>query len=409
MRTKVVVTGMGVVSPLGNDVDTFWAKLCAGTSGIRAVSFDTENIPSKIAGQAEDVEPEGMAPKEIRRQGRFILFAVEASDQAMRQAGLETSREDPARCGAVIATGIGGIEDIYENVVKMENVSPKRLSPFFLPRGLANMASGQVAIRHGLQGPNRCTVTACAGGTQAIGEATDLIRLGKADVMLAGGAEAAVIPFGLAGFAAMRALSTKYNDQPEKASRPFDKDRDGFVMGEGAGVLVLESEDHAKKRGATILAEVAGVGESCDAHHVTAPLSDGAGPANAIRRALEEAQIDPARVDYCNAHGTSTPLNDPSECKALQSVFGDHRLFVSSTKSMIGHLLGAAGAVEAVASLMTILSGVIHPSINYDTPDPDCDLNLVANEARQQKVAIALSNSLGFGGHNASVLFKNYE
>jgi len=408
MDTKVVVTGMGVVSPVGNDLPTFWNALCEGRSGIRAVDFDTEKIPSKIAGIAPDVVPQGMGPKDIRRQSRFILFAVEVADQAVRQAGLDVDQEDPYRCGVSVGSGIGGIGDINENSVAMHERGPRRISPLFLPRGLANMAAGQVAIRHGFMGPNRSLVTACATGTQSIGDAADLIRLGKADLMLAGGTESTVIPFGLAGFCAMKALSTR-NEEPKRASRPFDADRDGFVMSEGAAILVLESERHARARGADILAELAGSGESCDAYHVVAPREDGSGPAAGMQAALLEARINPAQVDYYNAHGTSTQLNDPAETQALKAVFGPDMPPVSSTKSMIGHPLGAAGAIEAVACVQTIRNGIIHPNINYETPDPACDVNIVANEAREADVAIVLSNSLGFGGHNAAIIFKRYE
>lgn len=406
-NNKAVVTGMGVVSPVGNTIPVFWDALCAGRSGIRPVPFDTDGIYSKIAGQAEDVTPEGMGSKEIRRQSRFILFAVEAADQALRQAGFHIDQVDPRRCAVVVGSGIGGLIDIHDNVLVMHTSGARRITPLFVTRALANIAPGQVAIRHGFQGPNRCVVTACASGTQALGEAAELIRCGRADVALAGGAEATVFPFGLASFAAMKALSGR-NEEPERASRPFDKDRDGFVMGEGAGMLLLESEAHAKARGAEILAELAGVGESCDAYHVTAPLPDGSGPARSMQEALGQAQLNPDEVQYCNAHGTSTSLNDAGECKALRTVFGEIGPVVSSTKSMIGHLLGAAGAVEAVACVMTLRTGIVHPSINYDTPDPECPVNLAANTAREMEVKAAISNSLGFGGHNASIIFRRY-
>jgi 3-oxoacyl-[acyl-carrier-protein] synthase II len=400
---------MGVVSPVGNEVSTFWNSLREGRSGVRAITrFDAESCSSRIAGMAEDVVPEGMGPKEVRRQSRFALYSLYASDQAWKQGGLRLDQEDPFRCGVLFGSGIGGIEEIYENSVKMHEGGPRRVSPMMIPVALANMAAGALAIRHGLKGPNMAIVTACATGPHCIGAAADLIRLGRADVMLAGGAEASVIPFGLAGFGAMRALSTR-NEEPERASRPFDAERDGFVMAEGAGVLVLESEEHARRRGAEILAEVAGVGATCDAYHVAAPLPDGSGPAAAMRAALADAGINASEVDYYNAHGTSTKLNDASECLSLKSVFGEDMPPVSSTKSMTGHLLGAAGAIEAIACVMTLRDGVIPPNINYENPDPECALNLVANEAREANVAIALSNSLGFGGHNASIVFKRYE
>ncbi len=408
MDTKVVITGTGVVTPVGNDVDTYWRALCAGQSGVRAVDFDTEGIPAKIAGIAPDVTPTGMEPKEVRRLSRFILFALEAADQAWAQSGLDIEHEDPYRCGVALGTGIGGIEDIYENSITMKERGARRVSPLFLPRGLTNMAAGQVAIRHGLQGVNKNIVTACAAGSQSIISGVESLRLGRADVMVVGGSESGVIPFGLAGFCSLRALSTKRNDTPTAASRPFDADRDGFVMGEGAGVLILESEAHAKARGAEILAQVAGVGESCDAYHVVAPRPDGSGPATAMRTALADAKIAPEKIDYCNAHGTSTKLNDVSESLALKQVFGAQTPPVSSTKSMIGHCLGAAGAVEAVACIQTLRTDCIHPNINYENPDPECNINIVVGDARQQKVEFALSNSLGFGGHNASLIFKRY-
>ena len=409
MQPKVVVTGMGVVSPLGNDVSTFWAGICEGRSGIRTITrFDTEGLTSKIAGMVEEVVPVGMGSKDLRRESQYSIFALEAADQAIAQAGLEIQALDSFRCGAVIGSGIGGLDTINLESVRMQKGGARRVSPLMIPKGLANMASGAVAIRHGLNGPNKAIVTACASGTQCIGEAADSIRLGKADVMFAGGAEATVIPFAIAGFCSMRALSTR-NDEPERASRPFDAERSGFVMGEGAGVLVLESEEHAKQRGAEILGEVAGMGETCDANHITAPLPDGSGAAGAMKGALSQAALNPEEIDYYNAHGTSTKLNDAGECKALRAVFGENSPPVSSIKSMIGHLLGAAGAVEAVACIKAIQEGVLPPNINYETPDPECVLNIVANEARQASVSVAMSTSLGFGGHNASVIFRRYE
>jgi len=408
MSTKVVVTGMGVVSPLGNSVPVFWQALCAGRSGIRTVDrFDTEGLASTIAGLAEEVVPDGLGPKESRRQSRYTLFALQASDEAIRQAGLRMDQENPYRCGAIIGSGIGGVDAIEENAIRLHESGPRRVSPMMLPQGLINMAPGLVAIRHGLKGPNSALVTACTSGTQCIGLSADVIRLNRADVMLAGGAETPVLRFGIASFCSMRALSTR-NDEPQRASRPFDADRDGFVISEGAGILVLESEEHARKRGAEILAEVAGMGESCDAYHVTAPEPEGEGPAEAMRAALVQSHLNPSDIDYYNAHGTSTRLNDPSEARSLRRVFGENMPLVSSTKSMTGHLLGAAGAIEAIACIQAIRNGIIPPNINYETPDPECLVNLVANEARQANVAIAMSNSLGFGGHNASIIFRRY-
>jgi 3-oxoacyl-[acyl-carrier-protein] synthase II len=406
---KVVVTGMGVVSPVGNTVASFWDAICAGRSGIGPITrFDTTGYASRIAGEADDVMPAGMTAKDLNRQDRFTTLALEAADQAWTQSGLDMSREDPYRCGVYIGSGIGGIETIAHDVVRLHEGGPRRVSPLMIPKGLVNMASGNVAIRLGLCGPNKAIVTACATATHCIGDAAAVIRLGEADVMIAGGSEATVVPFGLAGFSAMKALSTR-NDEPERASRPFDLDRDGFVIAEGAGLLVLESEEHARARGAEILGVVAGLGESCDAHHITAPRPDGEPAVAAMRKALAAAQVSADRVDYYNAHGTSTKYNDASEAQALRAVFGERMPPVSSTKSMIGHLLGAAGAVEAIACLLAIRDGVLPPSINYDTPDPECVVNIVANEARPARVAITMSNSLGFGGHNATIVLTRYD
>ena len=405
---RVVVTGMGVVSPLGNTVEAMWKGLLAGRSGIVAAECAHEKTASRIGGIAADVQPENLSGKELKRQSRYILFALEAANQAWKQSGLDISLEDPYRCGVVIGTGIGGIEDIAGGAIRNHEKGPRRVSPMVMPKGLSNMAPGMVAIQLGLQGPNKSIVTACASGTQSIAAAADAIRYGQTDVMMAGGAEAAVIPYSLAAFSSLRALSTR-NDAPEKASRPFDLDRDGFVMGEGAGMMVLESEKHALQRGAAILGELAGAGETCDAYHVVAPRPDGSGPAMAMRLALQQAGITPSEVDYCNAHGTSTKLNDAAESTAFQNVFGESSPLVSSTKSMIGHLLGAAGAVEAIVCILTIRDNVIHPNTNYDTPDPECPVNLVANTARESRVKIALSNSLGFGGHNATLIVRHYE
>jgi 3-oxoacyl-[acyl-carrier-protein] synthase II len=409
MHTKVVVTGMGVVSPVGNSVDTFWTSLCEGRSGIRLIThFNTDQLASKIAGVPEDVAPAGMSPKDIRRQSKYTLFALEASDQAWQHAGLDIDCEDPSRCSVFIGSGIGGIDGIEENSVKCHTGGARRISPFMMPHSLINMAPGMVGIRLGLKGPNRAIVTACASGTQSIGAAADFIRLGKADIVLAGGVEKTVSHFSIGAFCAMRALSCR-NDAPERASRPFDAERDGFIMSEGAGMLVLESEAHARARGAEILAEVAGMGESCDAYHITAPSPDGSGAAASMRGALQQAQMNPADIGYYNAHGTSTKLNDSSETLGLKTVFGENMPPVSSTKSMIGHLLGAAGAVEAIACIQTIRHGIITPSINYEHPDPECMVNIVANVAREAAVRAAMSSSFGFGGHNATIIIKRYD
>lgn len=409
MSTKVVVTGLGVVSPVGNDVETFWKNICAGKSGIRTIDqFDTSDLTAKIAGIAEDVEIDGMDNKEMRRMSRYAQFAIFAAEQAWKQAGLDINKEDPYRCGTSVGSGIGGLNEINLDSVRMAEGGARRVSPLMVPKGLANMAAGAVAIRLGLFGPNKCVVTACASGTHSLGDAASLIQSGKADVMVAGGAEATVIPFGIAGFCAMKALSTR-NDEPEKASRPFDMDRNGFVMGEGAGIMILESEEHAKARGAKILGVVAGMGDTCDAYHITAPRPDGSGVAAAMKEALREAKLNPEDIGYFNAHGTSTKLNDAGECKALHVVFGEETPPTSSTKSMIGHLLGAAGGVEAVICILAMRDGILPPNINYDTPDPECQLNIVANTAIEKKVSAVMSNSLGFGGHNASIILTKYE
>ncbi len=409
MRTRVVITGMGVVSPVGNDVETFWKALCEGKSGIAPIrSFDASELPVRIAGECEDCYPADMSPKDVRRRDRYTLFALYVADAAWKHAGLDINKEIPERCGVVFGSGIGGLKTIEEQHKLYLQEGPSKISPLMLPKILSNMAAGEIAIRLGLRGPNKAVVTACASGTQSITEAANNIRCGQADVMLAGASEAGVVPFGIAGFAAIKALSRR-NDEPERASRPFDLDRDGFVMGEGAGILVLESEEHARKRGAEIFAEVAGYGETCDAYHVVAPRPDGSGAADAMRIAIQDAGLAPSDVDYFNAHGTSTKYNDISESLALRTVFGDDMPLVSSTKSMIGHLLGAAGAVEAIACVQTIRTGIVHPSINYDTPDPECPVNIVANVAREEKVDVVMSNSLGFGGHNASIIIKRYE
>jgi 3-oxoacyl-[acyl-carrier-protein] synthase II len=409
MHRRVVVTGMGVVTPLGNSLASFWEGLSEGRSGITTISvFDASELSSQIAGQAADCWPAGMSDRDLRRHDRYALFAMAAADQAWAQSGLDINTLNPSRCGAVVGSGIGGLFTIEEQITRFVRGGARRVSPMTLPKVLANMAAGDVATRLGLRGPNKSVVTACASGTQSIIDAADIVGDGRADVMVAGGTEAPVVPFGVASFCAMKALSSR-NDEPQRASRPFDLDRDGFVIGEGAGLLVLESEESARARGADILCEVAGYGETCDAYHVTAPRPDGSGAMGAMINALEMAKIEPERVDYFNAHGTSTRYNDVSEALALRKVFGDKMPPVSSTKSMTGHLLGAAGAVEAVACIFAIRYNVLPPSINYDTPDPECQVNLVANEAREANVAIAMSNSLGFGGHNSSIILKRYE
>lgn len=409
MRIKAVVTGMGVVSPLGNDVDRFWKALCDGKSGIRRVDrFDPSALPTQVAGQAPPIEMADLSAKDLRRRDLYTIYALAAADQAWAQCGIDMAREVPERCGVVVGSGIGGILTLEEGHEKFLNSGYRYLSPLTIPKLLSNIAAGEVAIRLGLRGPNRSVVTACATGAQSISEAAHMIRMGLADVMVAGGTEASITPFAMAGFCAMKAMSRR-NEDPEGASRPFDADRDGFVMGEGAGVIVIESEEHARTRGAEILGEIAGSGETCDAYHITAPLPDGSGAASAMQAALDDARINPEDVGYFNAHGTGTKQNDVSESLALRRIFGEDMPPVSSTKSMTGHLLGAAGAIEAIICFLAIRDGILPPSINYATPDPECIVNLVANESRPAKVAIAMSNSLGFGGHNASLLLKRYD
>ncbi|RUM40712.1 MAG: beta-ketoacyl-[acyl-carrier-protein] synthase II [Desulfurobacterium sp.] len=406
---RVVITGLGVVSPVGSELKTFWENITAGKSGVSKISkFDISDFPVQIAAEVKDFDPlEYFDKKEVRRTDPFIQYATGAAVQAVKNAGLDTDKVDPERAGVLIGSGIGGIKTIEEQHTILLNKGPKRVSPYCVPMEIINMASGLVSIKFGFKGPNISVVTACATGTHAIGEAYRTIQYGDADVMVAGGAESAITPLSIAGFAAARALSTR-NDEPEKASRPFEKNRNGFVMGEGAGIVVLEEYEHAKKRGAPILAEIVGYGTSGDAYHMTAPAPGGEGAARAIRNALRDAKISPDTIEYINAHGTSTKFNDLYETMAIKSVFGDHayKLKVSSIKSMIGHLLGAAGGVEVIASVLTLQTGVIPPTINYEEPDPECDLDYVPNEAIKMDVNYVLKNSFGFGGTNACLVLK---
>ena len=406
-QRKVVVTGMGAVTPLGNNLATTWENLLAGKSGIgRITRFDTADLRTTIAGEVKDFDAtQWMDKKEVRKNDLFIQLAMAAAAQAMEQSGLEISEELAPRAGCVVGSGIGGLSTIEENKVVLQEKGFSRLTPHFIPMLLINLAPGQISIRYNLQGPSWSPVSACATGAHSIGEATRLIQRGDADVMLAGGAEMATTPLGVGGFAAMRALSTR-NDEPERASRPWDAGRDGFVMGEGAGVLVLEEYEHAKARGATIHAEVSGYGLSCDANHITAPTTEG--PARAVRMALKDAGIDAGKVGYVNAHGTSTPVGDVNETKAIRAVFGEAAggLVVSSTKSMTGHLLGAAGAVEACFSILALKEGKIPPTINLDDQDAECDLDYCANTAREKALEHVMSNSFGFGGTNACLILS---
>ncbi len=406
---RVLVTGTGVVSPLGNDTESLWEGLTAGRSGAGPITrFDTSTYGTRFACEVKDFTSEGILDrKEAKRMDRFVQYAVVATHEAIRTAGLDLEAVDRTRVGVVIGSGIGGMETFEEQHSNLVHKGPGRVSPFFIPMMIVDMAAGQVSIQFGLQGPNFATVSACASGAHAIGEALRLLRAGDADVILAGGSEATITPMALAGFGNARALSTR-NDDPARASRPFDADRDGFVIGEGAAMLVLETEDHARRRGATPLAELCGYGATGDAYHMTAPCVDGEGAARAMRRALADARLPLEQVQYVNAHGTSTPAGDPAEVSAIKSVFGEHarRLMVSSTKSMTGHLLGAAGGIEAVATVLTLARGVVPPTINLERPDPTCDLDFVPAQARTHRVTGALSNSFGFGGHNVTLALK---
>ena len=412
MTDRVVVTGIGLVTPVGSDRKTTWDSLLEGKSGIDYISlFDAEGFESRIAAEVNDFDAATiLGRKDARRLDRFAQFACIAALEALEDAGMDMATEDPDRVGVLIGSGVGGIITISEQHKILLDKGPKRVSPFLVPMMLGDMASGQVSMMIGAKGPNFSTVSACATGTDSIGEALEMIRRGRADVVIAGGTEAAVCEIGVAGFNSCMALSTR-NDDPQAASRPFDTGRDGFVLGEGAGLVVLESLEHAEKRGANVLAELAGYGASSDAHHVTQPHPEGEGAARAMKWAIQDAKLVPENVDYINAHGTSTPLNDKFETIAIKRMYGDHayKLKISSTKSMTGHLLGAAGGIEAAFSVLAIKEGIIPPTINLDDVDPDCDLDYVPNKAVKQKVDVAMSNSLGFGGHNASLVFKSFQ
>jgi len=410
-RRRVVITGMGAVTPLGLSVEETWAGIVAGRSGIdRITLFDPSEHSTQFAGEVKGFDPQRwLEPKEARRLDRFVQFAIAAGMMAVADAGLEITAANRERVGVLIGTGIGGIQTLEETLFTAFQKGIGRISPFFIPMMIGDMASGMLSIRLGAAGPNSCVVTACATGTHALGDAAEIIRRGAADVMIAGGTEAAVTPMGVGGFAAMRALSTR-NDAPQRASRPFDAERDGFVMGEGAGVMILEAEEVARARGARILAELAGYGMSGDAYHITQPAPEGEGAVRSMRLALADAGLTPADVDYINAHGTSTPQNDRTETIAVKRALGERAYHVpmSSTKSMTGHLLGAAGAVEAIFCVLALRDGILPPTINYEHPDPECDLDYVPNEARRAAIRVAMSNSFGFGGHNATLVFKTY-
>jgi 3-oxoacyl-[acyl-carrier-protein] synthase II len=409
-RRRVVVTGLGLVSPVGIGVEASWNALVAGTSGIGPITlFDASTYPTRIAGEVKGFEPGAfMDKKEARRNDRFIQFALAAADMAVKDAGLDMSKEDPERVGCIVGAGIGGLGTIEETHVEFQAKGVRKIGPFFIPSLIINLAPGQISLKYGMKGPNFSPVSACATGNHSIGDAMLYIERGLADVMVTGGCEATITHLGIGGFCAARALSER-NDAPQKASRPFDKARDGFVAGEGAGILVVEEYEHARRRGARIYAELAGYGASADAYHITSPAPEGEGGQRAMRMALRDAGLAPEAVGYVNTHGTSTPQGDVAECQAINRVFGEHArkgLAVSSTKSMTGHLLGAAGGLEAVVSVLALHQGVLPPTINVEEQDPECALDVVPNQARRVTLQAVMSNSFGFGGTNAVVLFK---
>ena len=411
MSRRVVVTGVGLVSPVGIGTEDTWQAVRSGKSGIGPITaFEAAEFACRIAGQVKDFDPyKYIEKKEVKKMGRFIQFAIAASDCALASSALKVDAENEERVGVYIGSGIGGFEVIEREHKTLLEHGPRRISPFFIVATIVNLASGQVSIRCGAKGPNSATATACTTSAHSIGDSFRIIQRGDADAMICGGTEACITPMGVGGFAAARSLSTR-NDEPERASRPWDKDRDGFVVGEGAGILVLEDLDTAKKRGARILAEMVGYGMSADAFHVTAPSEDGDGAYRVMRNALRDAELDPAQIDYINAHGTSTAMGDRIETIAIKRCFGEraHRIAVSSTKSMTGHLLGGAGGLEAGITVMAIRDQIAPPTINYDTPDPECDLDYVPNHARPMRIEHALSNSFGFGGTNGALIFKRY-
>jgi 3-oxoacyl-[acyl-carrier-protein] synthase II len=410
-RRRVVVTGLGALTPIGNTTDEFWSGLSEGRSGIGPITrFDSTGYPTRIAGEVKGFdELKYIDKKEARRLDPYLKYALACAVMAVEDAGLGAGKVDPTRFGVLIGSGIGGISTLLDGQDALRARGPDRTSPFLIPMLIVNMAAGLVSMRFGAKGPNSAVVTACATGNHALGDAMRIIQRGEADVMIAGGAEAIIVPLTMAGFCAMKAMSTR-NEEPEKASRPFDLNRDGFVCGEGGGVVILEALEHAVRRDARIYAEIIGYGMTADAHHMTAPDPEGDGAARAMQAALDDAGLVAGDVDYINAHGTSTQYNDKFETLAIKRVFGDHagRLAVSSTKSMTGHLLGAAGGVEAIATVLALQRGVLPPTINYETPDPECDLDYVPNQARKHDVEIALSNAFGFGGTNATLAFRRY-
>jgi 3-oxoacyl-[acyl-carrier-protein] synthase II len=411
-ENRVVITGLGVVSAVGNDIATFWQSLRESKSGIGpTMSIDVSAFDSRIAGEVKAFDPSlyGISSKDVRRMDKFAQYAIACSKQAITDSGLDLDKEDRTRIGVLVGSGIGSLHAIEEEHKVFLEKGPSRLSPFLIPTLIVNAASGNVAIAFGLKGPNSCVATACASGSHAIGDAYRILKYGHADVMVCGGTESCITNLGVGGFCALKALSTR-NDEPQKASRPFDRERDGFVIAEGAGIVVMETLEHAKKRKANIIAEFAGYGMSCDAYHMTAPDPEGDGAAMAMKEALGEASLSPDKVDYINAHGTSTKLNDKIETMAIKKALGAYakKAMVSSTKSMTGHLLGAAGGVEFIACCLVIRDNVVPPTINYEYPDPDCDLDYVPNVARKAEVNVCMSNSLGFGGHNATLVVKRF-
>ena len=411
MKRRVVVTGMGAVTPVGNSVGEFWDALKSGKSGIdRVTKFDTADFPTKIAGEVKNFDPLNyIDKKEARRMDTAEQYSIVTSQQAHHDANLNSDSFDPHRAGVVIGSGIGGIETLEKQLSILFKQGPSRVSPFFIPMMIVDMCAGLVSMRLGFKGPNYATVSACATGAHAIGDAFKIIQRGDADLMIAGGSEASITPCAMAGFCAARAISTR-NDEPQRASRPFDQQRDGFVMAEGSGVLVLESLEHALKRGVRIYAEVVGLGMTADAYHITAPDPEGEGAARSMRLALQDGDLSPDSVDYINSHGTATELGDIAETLAVKKVFGEraYQIPINATKSMIGHLLGAAGAVELIAALKSMDEGILHPTVNYEFPDPRCDLDYVPNKAREKEINALISNSFGFGGHNVTLVVKKF-
>jgi len=409
---RAVVTGMGVVAPNGIGIESFWRSIIGGVSGVGPITrFDASRHDARIAGEVKGFDPlQWLEKKDVRKMDLFIQYAVAAAQMAHDDSGLKVTDENRERVGIVVGTGMGGLPNLEEVHKIMLEKGPGRISAFFIPSIITNLASGQISMRFGMKGPNSCVCTACATGNHAIGDSLRIIQRGEADVMLAGGSEAVITPLTIGGFCAMKALSTR-NDEPTRASRPFDKDRDGFVMSEGAGLMVLESLTHAKRRGAKIYAEIVGYGMSADAYHITLPAPEGEGAARSMRLALKDAGVAPSQVDYINAHGTSTPAGDVNETLAIKTVFNEHarKLAVSSTKSMTGHLLGAAGGVESVITVLALYHGILPPTINYEKPDPECDLDYIPNVARHAEVRHAMTNSFGFGGTNATLVLKKFE